>query len=171
MSPLCEDKSWFVRIWLTRHPCPQSTSAVSCRRQYLAKKLDEDVLEPKRDEMRDNVYSFSPTPAATASFSEELMNRTADDRRLALATVLSAGGTKCSLPARDAYPLPDASSGIWNIECAEGSYTLMLSEGSRVIISNGGSDSSDSASSDSASSGSVDSDSAAGHRQTAPLQP
>jgi hypothetical protein len=131
--------------------------------QYLAKKLAEDVLEPKREEMRDHVYSFSPIPAVTASFSEEMMNRTADDRRLALATVLSSGGTKCSLPAQDAYPLPDASSGIWTIECAEGSYTLMLSEGSRVVISNGSSssDSSDSASSDSTS----------GHRQTAPLQP
>jgi hypothetical protein len=99
-------------------------------------------------------------------------------RRLALATVLSSGGTKCSLPALDAYPLPDASSGIWNIDCAEGSYMLMLSEGSRVVVNNSssGSDSSDSpsldpASSDSGRSESASSDFAAGHRQTAPLQP
>lgn len=147
--------------------------------QYLAKKLVEDVLDEKREDLHDHIYSFSPSPAATATFSEELMTRSVDDRRLALATLLSAGGTKCSLPALDAYPLPDASSEIWSIECAEGSYTLMLSEGSRVVINNGPSSSSstdETPAKTDADSGSSDSSAAtakggARHSQTKPLQP
>jgi hypothetical protein len=144
--------------------------------QYLAKKITKDVLDPKREELRENIYGFSPTPAATASFSEDLMHRTVEDRRLALATVLSASGTKCSLPARDAYPLPDASSEIWSIECAEGSYMLMLSEGSRIVINNSSSSSAEETPAKTDSSDSSSSDPrfelpkpGAGHKGTGPL--
>ena len=105
--------------------------------QSLARKLNSDVLEPKREELGDLIYGHSTSPAPAATFSEELMTRSEDERRLALATILASGGTECTLPALEAYPLPDASSQIWNIECSEGSYTLILSEGSRIVINNG----------------------------------
>ena len=104
--------------------------------QSLARKLNSDVLEPKRGELGDLIFGQSAAPAPTATFSEELMTRSEDERRIALATILSSGGTECTLPALEARPMPDASSQIWSVECGEGSYTVILSEGSRIVINN-----------------------------------
>lgn len=109
--------------------------------QNLARIVKRDVVEPKQEELAENVYSYSRLPAQPATFSEELMTRPLDQRLLALATLLASSNTKCTLPALDGQPLPDASSGIWSIECVEGSYTLILGEdGSRTIMSGGSSE-------------------------------
>jgi hypothetical protein len=61
------------------------------------------------------------------------------DRLTALATVLSVEGSKCTLPATSATAMPDESTGIWDIDCNEGNFTLILSEngGGTVVINNG----------------------------------
>jgi hypothetical protein len=102
--------------------------------QDFAATVKEEVYETRPAEFYDNIFGTADHPAPTMSFSEELMTRSEDDRLMALAGVLAAGDTPCSLPALSAEPLPDASSGVWVIECREGSYTLILDRESRTVI-------------------------------------
>lgn len=105
--------------------------------EALAAILKRDVLVPRESDLAGYLYREAPSPAPQMSFSAELMNRTEDARRLALAVILSTSGTKCSLPARSASLVFDADSGMWNVECVEGAYTLILTESGRTIIRNG----------------------------------
>jgi len=95
--------------------------------------IKRDLIEPNQEDLADHVYGYAGSPLAERSFSEELMERPAGERLTALATVLASDGMECTLPAVDAQVLGDASSGFWSISCAEASYTLIMSEGTRMI--------------------------------------
>ncbi len=85
--------------------------------------------------LENHMYGFSSVPAPAQTFTQDLMGRTEDERLLALAINLAAGGTPCTLPARSAEPVPGAQSETWRIECDEGSFTLILEAGgSRLVI-------------------------------------
>jgi len=101
--------------------------------QHFAELLKRDVVA-KNEDLADNMYGYSAVPLAKASFSEELMARTEDQRLMALAVQLATSSSPCTLPALSAEAIPDATSGIWGIECVEGSYTLILSDDGTTIV-------------------------------------
>ena len=103
--------------------------------QRFVRIVERDVIEKERAEFGDIMYGYSPSPRPALSFTGELMERPAEDRRTALATFLSASGTTCSVPALEAEPM-DPSSDVWEIDCVEGSYTLMMSDGSWIVVDN-----------------------------------
>lgn len=89
----------------------------------------------------DLIYGLSMSPLPSRSFSEELMDRTMDERLTALAVYLGSGSTPCSVPALSASPAAaDPAAGIWLVECREGSYTVMMSGGGTRIIMGGEAD-------------------------------
>jgi len=98
-----------------------------------ARIIEREIVEKERLEFGDLMYGFSPSPANALTFTEELMERPVADRQMALATFLSSSGTKCSLPALRAEP-SDASTDTWEIDCAEGSYILMMSDESWIGV-------------------------------------
>lgn len=104
--------------------------------QIYASIIKRDVLDDRTD-LNDITFAKSTSPSPAMSFSEVLMQRPEDQRRLALATILADEGSPCTLPAKDAEPLPDAKSGVWNIGCAEGDYTLMLTADGSTVITTG----------------------------------
>ncbi len=105
--------------------------------ENLAKIIARDVYEKKADQLVDNTYGRSSSPAPDRTFSAELLERTPEARLMALATRLASGGTECSLPAVDAELVSDPDAGFWSIECQEATYTLVLSEGSTIIMRSG----------------------------------
>lgn len=105
--------------------------------QRFVRIVEEQVLSKERPEFGDIMGSHSASPAAALSFSEELLGRSEDDRRTALATFLSASGTACSVPARETRAT-DAASDTWEVDCAEGSYLLMMSDSSWIVVNMSG---------------------------------
>jgi hypothetical protein len=105
--------------------------------QHFSELLKRDVVEPEKSDLSQNMYGYSAAPLAKTSFSEELMTRSEDQRLIALAVQLATSNTPCALPALSAEAVPDATSGIWDIECMEGSYTLILNDdGSTIVTTN-----------------------------------
>lgn len=104
------------------------------RRAFIADKLVgyEDVT-----------YGHSSAPAPARSFPEVLAALDEGEQRRMMAVYLAGGGTSCTVPARQAYPLGDKVSEIWSVECAEGAYTVFISAGSRMITSGGSAPSGD----------------------------
>ena len=81
----------------------------------------------------DRKYGHSAAPKR-GSISEDFNNRSEEARRLALATYLSARGSKCTLPAIHAQQMvPD----VWSVECKEADYTLILQAGQSVLTQSG----------------------------------
>ena len=103
--------------------------------QRFVRIIEKEVIEEEKAEFGDLMYGYSPSPAPALSFTGELMQRSEDDRRMALSTLLSSSGTTCSVPAIDAKPM-DASSDVWEVECAEGSYILMMSDETWIVVDN-----------------------------------
>jgi hypothetical protein len=104
-------------------------------RLAVAKGMKKDLVEPKREELADAIYTRASQPYAGKSFSEEIATRPDDQRRLTLATLLSVWGTPCTLPAKSAVPFPeDGSGGLWLISCNEGDWTVLMSDGSHLIM-------------------------------------
>lgn len=103
--------------------------------QRFARIIEKEVLEKEWDEFADVLYANAPSPAPALTFTGELIERTADERRLAIATFLSSRGTKCTIPALRAEPI-DPSTDAWEVDCAEGSHILMMSDDSWTLIDN-----------------------------------
>lgn len=103
----------------------------------IARTMQRDMLEKTMLSVADVIYGTSDSPAPATTFSEELGALSEADRRMALATYLSARDTPCAVPAISADALPDVSSGIWSVECAETSVTVMFSDSGSVVINNG----------------------------------
>jgi hypothetical protein len=101
--------------------------------QRFVRIIEREVVEKERPEFGDLMYGFSPSPADSLTFTGELMARPLEDRQIALATFLSSSGTKCSLPALRAEP-SDASNDTWEVDCVEGSYILMMSDESWIVV-------------------------------------
>ena len=81
----------------------------------------------------DRKYGHSAAPQQ-GSISENFNNRSEEARKLALATYLSARGSRCTLPAIQAQQMaPD----VWSVECKEADYTLVLQEGQSIITRSG----------------------------------
>ena len=99
----------------------------------LAVVVKRDFLDPKANEIGNDGFGSANNPLTT-TYSEQLAAGPADRRLLALAAMLATAGTKCTLPALDAEPIGDPSHESWNIQCAEGWYTLIMSGGSRTIM-------------------------------------
>ncbi len=95
-----------------------------------------DIYDPDEEVLAIRTYAHAPKPAPDRSFSEELAERSEEAQRLALATMLSAHGDKCTLPALDAWT-PDPTSEYWEIKCVEGSFGLYLAGDSTVITHHG----------------------------------
>jgi peptidoglycan hydrolase-like protein with peptidoglycan-binding domain len=91
-----------------------------------------DFLDPKRQTIGDFGFASADPPATT--FGEQLAARSSEDRLLALATLISTSGVKCTLPALDAEVLGKPADQNWNVQCKEGWYTLILSSGKRTIM-------------------------------------
>ena len=104
--------------------------------QEFASIIKRDVLDARAD-LGDLTYVHAALPLPLMAFSQNLMQRSDEQRRLALATILSDEGSPCALPAKDAEPLPDAKSGVWNIGCVEGDYTLMMTGDGSTVITTG----------------------------------
>jgi len=101
-----------------------------------AKLVKRDLYDPEEDLLATRTYSYASKPAPDRSYSEELAGRSEEAQRLALATMLSTSGNKCTLPALSAWtPTPDSQ--FWDVECVEGSFSLFLSGDSRVITHHG----------------------------------
>jgi hypothetical protein len=97
--------------------------------------IEQEVLEKERPEFGDIMYGYSPSPVPALSFTGQLMERSVEDRRMALATFLSSSGTPCSLPAIEATPT-DPATDVWQVDCAEASYILMMSDDSWIVVDN-----------------------------------
>ena len=81
----------------------------------------------------DRKYGHSAAPQQ-GSISEDFNNRSAEARKLALATYLSARDSRCTLPAIQAQQMaPD----VWSVECNEADYTLVLQGGQSIITRSG----------------------------------
>jgi len=101
------------------------------------RQLKRDIVDPHHAKLVGFLYANGVTPNASRTFSEDLVARSDVDRRAALATYLSAEGEKCTVPAADATPIPDASTGVWDVDCAENDYTLFLTgDGASIITTN-----------------------------------
>jgi hypothetical protein len=100
--------------------------------------INEDAVEG-RSEQRDWGYAYASKVAPELSISGELMERPIEERLMALAAMLRDSDRDCSVPAKDAQLLDDGGgSGVWSIDCAEGSYTMILSaDGSRMTMTGG----------------------------------
>ena len=105
--------------------------------QHFASIIKRDVVDPRWDDISNRVYADAPAPLPVATISETFGKMKVERRLLALSTFISAMGRPCTLPARDAAPLPDPASGTWNVVCDEGSFTLMLSDTGPVIVTGG----------------------------------
>ena len=57
-----------------------------------------------------------------------------EQRLLALATVIATAKIRCTLPARSALYVDE---GFWVVDCVEGTYTLILTNDSRIITGGG----------------------------------
>ncbi|MDR3472522.1 MAG: peptidoglycan-binding domain-containing protein [Devosia sp.] len=99
----------------------------------LAVVVNRDFLGPKAKEIGDGGFGAATSPPTT-TYSEQLAAGPKDARLLALATILATSDTKCTLPALDAEPIGAPSHESWNVQCAEGWYTLIMSGGTRSII-------------------------------------
>jgi peptidoglycan hydrolase-like protein with peptidoglycan-binding domain len=102
--------------------------------QEFAAQVKAQIYDQNPPEFDDIIWGGSDQPMPKMTFSEDLAGRSESDRLLALAAVLAVGESPCSLPAISATLLGDAADGMWNVTCAEGNYTLVLSEGSRTVI-------------------------------------
>jgi peptidoglycan hydrolase-like protein with peptidoglycan-binding domain len=105
--------------------------------QEFASIIKRDVLDARHADLGDLTYAHAASPIPLMGFSQDLMQRSDEQRRTALATILSDEGSPCTLPAKDAEPLPDAKSGVWNIGCVEGDYTLMMTGDGQTVITTG----------------------------------
>jgi peptidoglycan hydrolase-like protein with peptidoglycan-binding domain len=85
-----------------------------------------------QDQMAPFSYGFSREPAADQSFTVELLARGDTDQRLALATVMTLAGTRCTLPAQK-VEIVDEAAEAWNVDCAEGQYFVVLAKDSTVV--------------------------------------
>jgi peptidoglycan hydrolase-like protein with peptidoglycan-binding domain len=103
--------------------------------QRFVRIIESEVLKKERPEFGDLMYGFSPSPANAVTFTGELLERPMEDRQTALATFLSTSGTKCTLPALRAEPA-DASTDTWEVDCVEGSYILLMSDESWIVVDN-----------------------------------
>ncbi len=92
------------------------------------------LAEAEKDEYSKSTYALATSPFAVASFSEEIAQRPDADRRLTLATLLSAWGTKCTLPASGAEPVPADGTGGWLVTCNEGQWTVLMDARSHTIM-------------------------------------
>jgi peptidoglycan hydrolase-like protein with peptidoglycan-binding domain len=98
------------------------------------RQLKRDIVDPHHQKLAGYLYANAATPNPSQTFSQELVERSDVDRRTALATYLSAEGEKCTLPAANATAIPDASSGVWDVDCAENDYTLFLTGDGASIV-------------------------------------
>jgi hypothetical protein len=81
----------------------------------------------------DRKYGHSAAPKR-GSISEDFNDRSEEGRKVALATYLSARGSKCTLPAIHAQQMvPD----VWSVKCNEADYTLILQGGQSIITRSG----------------------------------
>jgi len=92
-----------------------------------------DALPPQEG-LEDAFVASATQPNGTASFSAEIATRPDQERRMALATLLSIWGTRCTLPARSAEPVPADGSGDWRVTCDEGEWTVQFDEKMHVIV-------------------------------------
>ncbi len=97
-----------------------------------ARLAKRDVLDPQQEVLAIRTYAYASKPAPDRTFSEELAERSDEAQRLALATMLSSRGNKCTLPALD-VSTPDPASEYWSIECVEGTFGLFLMGDGTII--------------------------------------
>jgi hypothetical protein len=132
--------------------------------------IDTDIVTSKKwPDVKG--YSHAPKPAPETTMGAELMAMPEARRLTALATMLASSSSKCSVPAKGAQLLgDDKGSMIWSIDCAEGSYTMILNaDGTRMTM--GGSatvkkdgDEDESSAPPSTSEDEADGDQGGGHR-------
>lgn len=106
--------------------------------QQLADSFQSDILNQRKSWADALTYVDAPSPLPKQSFTQTLMQRSETDRQLALATILDDRRQACTPPAKSATPIPDASSGIWDVVCDEGEYTVMLNDDGSTVITTGG---------------------------------
>jgi hypothetical protein len=92
-----------------------------------------DMVEKESKAAAEHAYAHAEQPYAVAGFSEEIAQRPDEARRLTLATVLSNWGTKCTLPAKSAEPVPADGSGGWWVTCDEGEWTVSWTDKMHLI--------------------------------------
>ena len=91
------------------------------------------MVEKESKAAAEHAYAHAEQPYAVAGFSEEIAQRPDEARRLTLATVLSNWGTKCTLPAKSAEPVPADGSGGWWVTCDEGEWTVSWTDKMHLI--------------------------------------
>jgi hypothetical protein len=108
-------------------------------RQRFVQIMKRDVLSGQPEALRDLVHAQASIPVPPEIFSVEMAKWDENHRLIALATLLSASGSQCTLPAERATAQDDDPSlGAWQVVCAERTYKLFLSEdGSRTIVTEG----------------------------------
>jgi hypothetical protein len=108
-------------------------------RQRFVQIMKRDVLSGQPEALRDLVHARASIAVPPEIFSVEMAKWDETRRLIALATLLSASGSQCTLPAEKATAQDDDPSlGAWQVTCAERTYKLFLSEdGSRTIVTEG----------------------------------
>jgi hypothetical protein len=99
--------------------------------QRLGRSLKKNLLDANSD-ISDVTFASALRAVPERTFAEELEQGPDDRRLLALATILSARGHACSLPARGARLVSEESG--WQVECAEGRFQLILSDDGDTVV-------------------------------------
>lgn len=84
------------------------------------------AIEEMRAALGEFIFTEARAPFPTSSFSAEIARRADNWRRQAVAAQLVYNGQPCSIPAKMAEPIPADGSGGWHVSCAEGDYTIAL---------------------------------------------
>jgi len=94
--------------------------AVGGRQQFI-RIIKRDVLEPRKKRFARQIFAHAPSPLPEKSFGQELVERTQEQRLLALATFLAAAGIPCTPPAYDAL---QEEENLWVVDCDEDYYEV-----------------------------------------------
>lgn len=84
------------------------------------------AIEEMKAALGEFIFTEAAAPFPVSSFTVEIARRADNWRRQAMAAQLVVQGHPCTIPALMADPVPADGSGGWYVSCAEGDYTIAL---------------------------------------------
>jgi peptidoglycan hydrolase-like protein with peptidoglycan-binding domain len=100
-----------------------------------ARLVKEQVLDKFVTPNIDTVFGYSSAPQDDIAISAEMASLGEERRREAMAILLSSSaGARCTIPAIAAEQVFGEDDETWIVTCAEGTFTLILGDGTRTVI-------------------------------------
>jgi|GEM_PF-6119690 len=103
----------------------------------VTRELGSFFLDAYAGDLAGRAYGHAVSGNPPRQVGEEWLAMDEATRMKAVATFLAARGTACTLPARAAFPPFEEDADFWSVECAEGSYSLIIDEGGTTILNDG----------------------------------